>query len=93
MKQVHPRVMSGRPPARLASEPLFRLLAINLAAGIAFAVIVVGGLLALDLGGLRRLVLADQSPGIAIGLLLFGFVLTFGSWVMGTAIMMIGRGR
>jgi hypothetical protein len=93
MKRLLPRAISDGPMTRLGGEPLFRLLAINLVAGVAFALIVVGGLLALDLGGLRRLILADQSPGIAIGLLLFGFVITFGSWVMGTAIMMIGRGR
>jgi hypothetical protein len=68
--------------------PLFRLLAINLAAGIVLAALLVGGLLALNPFGLRDLILADSSPGTALGLLLFGFVITFGSAVMGTAIMM-----
>ena len=71
--------------------PLFRLLAINLAAGVAMAALVVGGLLALDPGGLRHLIFADASPGTALGLLLFGFVVTFGSAAMGTAIMAMGR--
>ena len=70
---------------------LFRLLAINLAAGIALAALVVGGLLALNPGGLRHLIFADSSPGTALGLLLFGFVVTFGSTAMGTAIMAMGR--
>ena len=71
--------------------PLFRLLAINLAAGMAIAALVVGGLLALNPGGLRHLIFADASPGTALGLLLFGFVVTFGSAAMGTAIMAMGR--
>ena len=71
--------------------PLFRLLAINLAAGVALATLVVGGLLAVNPGGLRHLIFADASPGTALGLLLFGFVVTFGSAAMGTAIMAMGR--
>ena len=71
--------------------PLFRLLAINLAAGTALAVLLVGGLLVLNPAGLRDLILADSSPGIALGLLLFGFVVTFGSTAMGTAIMAMGQ--
>jgi hypothetical protein len=71
--------------------PLFRLLAINLAAGIVLAALLVGGLLALNPFGLRDLILADSSPGTALGLLLFGFVITFGSAAMGTAIMMAAK--
>jgi len=71
--------------------PLFRLLAINLAAGTAVATVFVGGLLALNPAGLRDLILADSSPGTALGLLLFGFVVTFGSTAMGTAIMAMGK--
>jgi len=70
--------------------PLFRLLAINLAAGIALAALLVGGLLALNPGGLRDLIFADESPVAALGLLLFGFVVTFGSAAMGSAIMAAG---
>jgi hypothetical protein len=78
------------PSRRFPRTPLFRLLAINLAAGIAVAALLVGGLLWLDPGGLRHLILADRAPGIALGLLLFGFVVTFGSAAMGTAIMALG---
>jgi hypothetical protein len=70
--------------------PLFRLLAINLAAGMAVAALLVGGLLALNPGGLRDLIFADESPVAALGLLLFGFVVTFGSAAMGSAIMAMG---
>jgi len=80
-------------PARFAflRVPLFRLLAINLAAGMAVAALLVGGLLALNPFDLRHLIFADNSPGTALGLLLFGFVVTFGSAAMGTAIMAMGR--
>jgi hypothetical protein len=73
--------------------PLFRLLAINLAAGVALATLLVGGLLVLNPGGLRDLILADRTPGTALGLLLFGFVVTFGSAVMGSAIMAMGKSQ
>ena len=70
--------------------PLFRLLAINLAAGAAAAILLLGGLLALNPHGLRGLIFADRSPATAIGLLLFGLLITFGSTAMGTAIMAHG---
>jgi hypothetical protein len=73
--------------------PLLRLLAINLATGAVLAALLVGGLLLLNPSGLRDLILADSSPAIALGLLLFGFVVTFGSTAMGTAIMMIQGGK
>jgi hypothetical protein len=40
---------------------------------------------------LRSLIVRDQSPVVPLALLLFGFIISFGSWVMGTAIMRIGR--
>src|SRR3954453_13670390 len=76
--------------AKFLRTPLFRLLAINLTIGVSLAVVLVGGLLALD-PGLRHLILADHSPGTALVLLLFGFVVTFGSTAMGTAIMAAGK--
>jgi hypothetical protein len=79
------------PASVIFRVPLFRLLAINLGIGLSIAALLVGGLLWLDPGGLRHLILADRSPGVALGLLIFGFVVTFGSTAMGTAIMAIGR--
>ena len=73
--------------------PLFRLLAINLAIGITVAALLVGGLLLLNPGGLRHLIFTDRSPWVAIGLLLFGFIVTFGSAAMGSAIMAAGLPR
>lgn len=87
---MRPTRRSPRPIPRLLRQPLFRLLAINLAIGITLAALLVGGLLALNPGGLRDLILADASPGTALALLLFGFVVTLGSTVMGSAIMAMG---
>jgi len=71
--------------------PLLRLLAINLAVGVVAATLLVGGLLMLNSFGLRDLIFADSSPGIALGLLLFGFIVTLGSTAMGSAIMTMGK--
>ncbi len=83
----------GRIPGRFAflRLPLFRLLAINLAAAITLAALLVGGLLLLNPFNLRHLILSDASPGTALGLLLFGFAVTLGSTAMGTAIMAMGK--
>jgi hypothetical protein len=78
---------------KLLRQPLFRLLAINLAAGVLVAALLLGGLLWLNPLRLRELIFADDSPGTALGLLLFGFVITFGSAAMGTAIMAMGQDR
>ncbi len=75
----------------LLRQPLIRLLAINLAIGVSVAALMLGGLLALNPGGLRHLIFADRAPVAALGLLLFGLVVTFGSVAMGTAIMALGR--
>ncbi len=75
----------------LSRTPLFRLLAINLAIGTLLAMFLVGGLLWLNPGGLRHLIFADRSPATALGLLLFGFIVTFGSTAMGSAIMAMGQ--
>ncbi|WP_315764210.1 MULTISPECIES: hypothetical protein [unclassified Bradyrhizobium] len=85
--------MANRTPRKrsLLRLPLFRLLAINLALGLGMATLLVGGLLALNPGGLRHLIFTDRSPGVALGLLLMSFFITFGSTAMGTAIMALGR--
>jgi len=80
-----------KPSFKFRRTPLFRLLAINLAAGVAAAVLLVGGLLWLNPGGLRHLIFTDRSPLTALGLLLFGFVVTFGSTAMGSAIMTMDK--
>ncbi len=81
--------LSDRMP--LLRQPLLRLLAVNLAIGVIAAVLMLGGLLAVNPGNLRHLIFADRSPGAALGLLLFGFLITFGSAAMGSAIMALGH--
>ena len=82
---------SPSPQSTFLRNALLRLLAINLAVGAAVTMLLVGGLLALNPGGLRDLILADRSPGIAIALLLGSFFVTFGSVAMGTAVMTAGQ--
>lgn len=76
---------------KLLQKPLFRLLAINLVIGASLAALLVGGLLVLNPAGLRDLILADRSPGLALALLLGSFIITLGSTAMGTAVMALGR--
>lgn len=71
--------------------PLIKLLAVNLAIGAAAAAVMLGGLLLLNPGNLRGLILADRSGAAALMLLAFGLVVTFGSVAMGSAIMALGR--
>jgi len=77
----------------ISAEPLFRLLAMNFCVGLSLAVLLVGGLLLTNPGHICELIVADRSPVVALGLLLFGFVVTLGSTVMGTAIMAMGTAR
>ena len=72
-------------------DPLPGFLILNLLLGIAVAVLAAGGVLLLEVQGLRSLILADQSPILALLLLLLGFTVTFGSGVVGTAIMRLGN--
>ena len=87
------RANSKTSRAGIFRVPLFRLLAINLVIGISVAALLVGGLLLLNPGGLRHLIWTDRSPWVAVGLLLFGFIVTFGSAAMGSAIMAAGLPR
>ena len=76
---------------RPGRSPLIRLLAVNLTLGIGIAALMLGGLMALNPGNLRGLIVADRNGATALILLGFGLVVTFGSVAMGTAIMMLGR--
>ena len=55
------------------------------------AALLAGGLLVVNPFGLHDPIFADNSPGTALGLLLFGFVVTSGSAAMGTVIMATGQ--
>ncbi len=78
---------------KLRRHPLLRLLAINLAIGVTAAIVMTGGLMWLNPGHLRDLIIADRGGAAAFILLLFGLVVTFGSVAMGTAIMTLGHER
>jgi hypothetical protein len=82
-----PRRINSR---ALAREPVLRLLAGNLLAGAAASAVMMGGLLVLNPQHLRELIFADQGSIVALGLLLFGLLITFGSAAMGSAIMTLG---
>ena len=62
-------------------HPLLRLLAVNLALGVAVAALAWGGLLAFDAHGLRGLIARDQSPIVPLALLLFATPAS--AWVTG----------
>jgi hypothetical protein len=68
-------------------DPLLRCLAIQLLFGAAVAILAAGGLLWFDVNGLRHLIVSDQSPALALAVLLSGFVLTFGGGLIGTAMV------
>jgi hypothetical protein len=77
----------------LPTDKLHRTLAINALSGSLLGLIVVALLLALDVGGLRRLAFNDEAGFISLILLGGGFVITCASLMMGSAIMMAERSR
>lgn len=68
---------------------LLKFLAINLALGVAVGLIFLAMLLVTDTAGLRTLIWHSSSPGLALFLLGFGLCVTFGSAVMGSAVMLM----
>ena len=70
-------------------DPLFKLLGVSLLFAAELAILAVGGLYLLDIGGIRHLIEADQAPLVALSLLLFGFALSFAGGVLGTAMVQL----
>jgi hypothetical protein len=60
-------------------------------AGVLAGLVCVGALLALDMGGLRTLILAGRDGWVALPLLGVGFGVTFGSAAIGASVMAIGQ--
>jgi hypothetical protein len=60
-------------------------------AGCAGGAVAAVGVVLTNLGSLRDLMLNAQGGGLAFALLVFGFVLTFGSVAIGYAIMTVGN--
>ncbi|WP_439527324.1 hypothetical protein [Pannonibacter sp.] len=73
----------------LPENPLFRLLAINGAVGVLVSLLVFAGLLISNAAGLRDLIANAEDPVVPVVLLGFGLIITLGSAVIGSAIMML----
>ncbi|WP_299814586.1 hypothetical protein [uncultured Roseibium sp.] len=76
---------------KLPRDPLFRLLAINATAGIAVAGLVLAGIFWANIGNLRVLVLNSDDPVLPVIMLAIALVITLGSVVIGSAIMLLGE--
>ncbi|MDJ0946707.1 MAG: hypothetical protein QNJ30_24935 [Kiloniellales bacterium] len=68
---------------------LLRHLAVGAGAGILLGVLC----LAVDLAGLRGLLLGPGGGPLPLALFFFGLIVTFGSAAMGAAVMGLGRPR
>lgn len=84
-----------RPAAALRTAgrslpPHVRFLLGHAGIGIAAGWLFVASIVALDIGGLRGLLMAGADGALALALLLFGTSITFGSAAMGAAIMGLG---
>lgn len=86
---VPDEINPSRPAKR--RDPLLAMLAVNALWGGMLGVAFVGGVIALDLGHLRKLLTFSTDGLIALGLLTIGSIVTFASVVMGGAVMMMGR--
>lgn len=75
----------------LPKDPLFRLLFINAAAGVAIAGLLLGGIFYSNIGNLRVLVQGDQSPLVPVLMLAAGLIITLVSVVTGSAIMLLDK--
>lgn len=85
------RFPTEAPGARLPM--LFRHLALNLAIGAAFGVAFTAFLISADIAGLGELIAGSGDPLLAVVMLGFMNVLTFGSLAMGTGVMALPRER
>ena len=77
---------------KFPKDPLFRLLLINGCAGVVIAILLLAGIFLANIGNLRILVLTAEDPVLPVLMLGFGLVITLGSVVMGSAIMLLGDG-
>lgn len=75
----------------LPRDPLLRLLVINGCAGAAVAALVLTGIFLGNIGNLRVLVVSAEDPVVPVVMLALGLLITLGSVVMGSAIMLVGR--
>lgn len=78
------------PPSRI-ENPVLSLVLFNALGGAIVALAIVGAFLALDIGRLGTLIGGTESPAVAVALLSVGFVITFASAAIGSAIMRLGQ--
>lgn len=93
MDKTEDRAAPEIPATRRAitRDPLFALLIGNGLWGAALGLVFVAGVLALDLGHIRSLVLASPDGVTALALLSVGNIVTFASAAMGGAVMMASK--
>ena len=82
-----------RATGRHSDMTAVRFLARHAVVGLLAALVFGGLLIAADIGGLRRLAVADESGWLYLALLFFGLAVTFGSAAMGISVMSLGRER
>lgn len=79
------------PPRRRSLPPFLRFLLGHCLVGAGLGMAAALGIVWLDVGGIGTMVAGGARQGwIAVALLCFGFVVTFGSLAMGSAIFMLG---
>lgn len=84
---------ASRDPANRRASPLLAMLAVNALWGAGLGLLFVAGVLALDIGHLRKLLTLSADGAIALALLSVGSMVTFASVVTGGAVMMLGKSR
>lgn len=67
---------------------LIRFLAVHAVVGVAIAVVTVALILFGDVGGLRGLIMRSDAGGLALGVMLAFFAITFASVQMSVALML-----
>ncbi|MTI43512.1 hypothetical protein JM93_01900 [Roseibium hamelinense] len=87
MRKTH-----GKPLSRpfLPKEPLLRLLVINGFIGVAISLTFVACVLYFNIGNLQVLIANSDEPLLPVLMLIASLVITLGSVVMGSAVMMLG---
>jgi hypothetical protein len=75
---------------KLPENPLLRLLVINGFAGVGVAALVLAGIMWSNIGNLRVLMQTAENPFLPLFMLATALVITLGSVVMASAIMLLG---